>query len=108
MTKFTVDELIADLELTRKGKEATAKLAAKIANAPSTEGLSNPIDLRVLPINYRNLYERLKINNPAKAKRLWNKWAIDPRPKANPLAKHEPALKALSRLNTDNTLKRRI
>lgn len=104
-----VDDIIADLPLTPKGKQAIAEYKVKMAAAPKAEMLSD--DRRVLPFKYRNLYNTLLVSNPAKAQELWDKAAHDPNPIVQPkdkMDKHESALHALGRVGMDNTLKRRV
>jgi|ERR1700734_3421176 len=102
------NELITDLTLSRAGRIAKYKRAEKMANAPKVQRLSDiePDDPRVLPANYRNYYEKLKLKDAQAAQEFWNTWAYDPRPK--PRDPFELEKRVLSRVGRSNELKRRV
>jgi hypothetical protein len=77
---------------------AEMQMKRKHANAaPASESLADVGDGKVLPANYRNLYNQMKARDPAKAREFWNKWAYDPRPK--PVDPFELEKKALAKLD---------
>lgn len=104
------DRLVARLRPNPKGEKFEDKITRqRMVNVPKAESLSNPIDHRILPWNYRNHYEKLKTRDPAKAQEFWDKWAYDPRPK--PVDPFELEKKALAKLGPQiisKPLRRRI
>jgi hypothetical protein len=104
------DQLVARLRPNPKGEKFEDKITRqRMVNVPKTERLSNPIDHRILPVNYRNRYERLKISDPAKAQEFWDKWSYDPRPKPiNPFELEKKALAKLGKVKVNRPLRRRV
>ena len=102
----SIDKILANLSPTPHGVEIQTKRKQRNAT-PAAQRLSEVDESHlVIPPTYRNLYERLKQHDPAKAQAFWYKWAYDPRLK--PFDTHKLARTMLERVGQPNTLKRRI
>ena len=89
--------------------DAKMQIKRKQHNAVSAAQRLSEVDEShlVIPPTYRNLYERLKQHDPAKAQAFWDKWAYDPRSK--PSDPFEFEKKVLAKLGQEaKPLKRRI